>query len=265
MELPDFSSPEWIIINTIIFFVVITGRYFLLSGLFYGIFYVWYPKKFASRKINNRDFKKGQLRNEIKWSMFSAAIFAMAATATVILWQKGYTKVYTELSMSDWWYFPLSLLIYMLLQETYYYWIHRWMHIPRIFRVVHKVHHDSKISSPFTAFSFHPIEALLQAIYIPILLMIIPIHLYVIIVLLTIMSISSVINHLDIEIYPEGSQKNFSKWVIGATHHAQHHQRYKYNFGLYFTIWDRLKKTESPEFNSVFAEKTKRRTDSLEV
>lgn len=138
------------------------------------------------------------------------------------------------------------------------------MHIPRIFRVVHKVHHDSKISSPFTAFSFHPIEALLQAIFIPILLMIIPIHLYVIIVLLTIMSISSVINHLDIEIYPEGSQHNFSKWVIGATHHAQHHQRYKYNFGLYFTIWDRLKKTESPEFNTIFAEKTKRHRDSPE-
>lgn len=262
MELPDFSSPEWITINMVIFFIVITGRYFLLSGLFYAIFYIWYPKKWQSRKINTRELKKGQLKTEIKWSVLSAAIFAITAAVTVIFWQKGYTKVYTELSISDWWYFPLSLIIYMLLQETYYYWIHRWMHIPGIFRIVHKVHHDSKISSPFTAFSFHPLEALLQAILIPILLMIIPIHLYVIIVLLTIMSISSVVNHLDIEIYPEGSQNNFSKWVIGATHHAQHHQRYKYNFGLYFTIWDRFKKTESPDFNIVFIQKTKHQAKS---
>ncbi|MEO7316926.1 MAG: sterol desaturase family protein [Ginsengibacter sp.] len=262
MELPDFSSPEWIVINTVIFFIVITGRYFLLSGLFYAIFYIWYPEKWKSRKINNREFKKGQLKTEIKWSMLSAAIFAVTAAATVIIWQKGYTKVYTTIALSDWWYFPLSLIIYMLLQETYYYWIHRWMHIPRIFLIVHKVHHDSKISSPFTAFSFHPIEALLQAVFIPVLLMIIPIHLYVIIALLTIMSLSSVVNHLDIEIYPEGSQNNFSKWVIGATHHAQHHQRYKYNFGLYFTIWDRLKKTESPDFNNVFVQKTKQQVKS---
>lgn len=256
MYLPDFSSPEWILINTIIFFLVITGRYFLVSGLFYGVFYIWYPEKWTSRKINQRTLKKGQLKKEIKWSMLSAAIFAVIATITVILWQKGFTKIYTNFSISDWWYIPFSLVIYMLLQETYYYWIHRWMHLPRIFRIVHKVHHDSKISSPFTAFSFHPLEAFLQAIFIPLLLVLIPVHLYVIIVLLTIMSISSVVNHLDIEIYPKGSQKNFSKWVIGATHHAQHHQRYKYNFGLYFTIWDRLKKTESPEFNALFIEKT---------
>lgn len=256
MELPDFSTPEWIALNTTIFFIVIIGRYFLLSGLFYGIFYIWYPEKWKSRKINDRDFKKGQFKSEIFWSMISAAIFAITAAITVILWQKGYTKIYTSLNLADWWYFPLSLLLYMLLQETYYYWIHRWMHHPAIFRMVHKVHHDSKISSPFTAFSFHPIEALLQAILIPILLLFIPIHLYVIIALLTIMSISSVVNHLDIEIYPKGSQNHFSKWVIGATHHSQHHQRYKYNFGLYFTFWDRIKKTESPEFNDLFIKKT---------
>lgn len=259
MELPDFSSPEWIVLNTILFFLVISGRYFFLSGLFYIIFYIWFPERWKSRKINDRKFQKGQIKTEIKWSIISAVIFAVTATITVILWQKGFTKIYTSLSISDWFYFPLSLIIYMLLQETYYYWIHRWMHIPRIFRVVHKIHHDSKISSPFTAFSFHPLEAILQAIFIPLLLLIVPIHLYVIIALLTIMSISSVVNHLDIEIYPAGSQTNFSKWVIGATHHAQHHQRYKYNFGLYFTIWDKLRKTESPDFNNLFFQKTKHR------
>lgn len=261
MELPDFSSPLWIVLNTLIFFVVITGRYFLLAGLFYAIFYIWFPEKFKARKINQRGYKEGQLKSEMKWSVLSAAIFAVTATITVILWQKGYTKVYSEAAEYGWWYLPLSLVIYMVLQETYYYWTHRWMHLPSIYKVVHKVHHDSKISSPFTAFSFHPIEALLQAIFIPILLLLIPIHLYMIIVLLTIMSFSSVINHLDIEIYPSGSVNHFSKWVIGATHHSQHHKRFKYNFGLYFTFWDRLKKTESPDFNSLFLEKTQHKKE----
>jgi sterol desaturase/sphingolipid hydroxylase (fatty acid hydroxylase superfamily) len=66
------------------------------------------------------------------------------------------------------------------------------------------------------------------------------------------MTFSSVINHLDIEIYPRNSYNTWSKWVIGATHHSLHHTYYKYNFGLYFTFWDRIKKTESPSFKKLF-------------
>jgi sterol desaturase/sphingolipid hydroxylase (fatty acid hydroxylase superfamily) len=69
------------------------------------------------------------------------------------------------------------------------------------------------------------------------------------------MSITSVINHLNIEIYPEGFRKNFFlKWWIGATHHSMHHKQFKYNFGLYFTFWDKWKKTESP----LYTESTKK-------
>ncbi|MEO8820340.1 MAG: sterol desaturase family protein, partial [Ginsengibacter sp.] len=223
---------------------VISGRYFLVAGIFYLVFYNWFREKYEARKINKKKYKAGQLKKEIKYSLISSLIFAVAGAITVILWQKGYTKVYTNIDLYGWWYLPVSLLIYMLLQETYYYWTHRWMHIPSVFRIVHKVHHDSHISSPFTAFSFHPMEGLLQAIFLPILLMIIPIHYYVIIFLLVIMSFSSVINHLDIEIYPKKSFNSWAKWVIGATHHSMHHKYYKYNFGLYFTFWDRIKKTE---------------------
>jgi sterol desaturase/sphingolipid hydroxylase (fatty acid hydroxylase superfamily) len=61
------------------------------------------------------------------------------------------------------------------------------------------------------------------------------------------MSFSSVINHLNIEIYPRDAHRHFAgKWIIGATHHSMHHKQYRYNFGLYFTIWDRLVKTEGP-------------------
>jgi len=244
MNLPDFTSGYWPLLLTALFFLVITARYFLVAGIFYFIFYIWFRNKYAARKINKKEYKSGQFKKEIKYSLISSLIFAVAGAITVILWQKGYTKVYTKIDLFGWWYLPVSLLIYMLLQETYYYWIHRWMHIPAVFKIVHKIHHDSHIASPFTAFSFHPIEGLLQAIFLPLVLMFVPIHYFVIIFLLVIMSISSVINHLDIEIYPKNSFHTWGKWVIGATHHSMHHKYYKYNFGLYFTFWDRIKKTE---------------------
>ena len=254
MEIPDLFTLTAFSLLTLVFFIVITGRYLLVAGIFYFVFYKWFPQKWKERKINQRSYPHGQFRMEIKWSLISSFIFAVTGSITVLCWQKGFTKIYIEVSAADIWYMPLSLAMYMLLQETYYYWIHRWMHRPRIFKLVHKVHHDSRIASPFTAFSFHPLEAILQAIFIPALLCIIPIHLYVIVVLLVIMSISSVINHLDIEIYPTQKAKLFTRWVIGASHHAQHHKQYKYNYGLYFTFWDRWKNTESP-FSAIFGKK----------
>ncbi|MDP4284697.1 MAG: sterol desaturase family protein [Bacteroidota bacterium] len=256
MDLPDFTLNYWPFFLTGIFFIIITGRYFLVGGLFYLIFYVWFPLKWAERKINKKKYKQGQLKKEIKWSLITSILFSVAGAITVILWQKGYTKVYTRPNLYGWWYLPVSLIIFMLLHETYYYWLHRLLHHPPVFRIVHKVHHDSNIASPFTAFSFHPLEGLLQAVFLPVMLLILPMYYYVIIIQLTIMTFSSVINHLDIEIYPGGSNNIWGKWIIGATHHSLHHKQFKYNYGLYFTFWDKIQKTESPVFKKLFEKMT---------
>ena len=258
-EIPNLYQPVWFLIVTLAIFCVVIGRYLLIAGLFYGIFYIWFPAKWKNRKLSSKNYKPGQFKRELSWSSLTAVIFSVTGTFTILLWQNGYTSVYNDLMAFGWWYLPISLLIVMLIHETYYYWIHRLMHHPKIFRIVHKVHHDSNTTSPFTAFSFHPLEGCLQAIILPVLLILIPMHPLVVILQLTIMTFSSVINHLDIEIYPDNFHKHFiGKWLIGATHHSLHHKQFRYNYGLYFTIWDKWKKTESPAYKELFEEKTKR-------
>jgi sterol desaturase/sphingolipid hydroxylase (fatty acid hydroxylase superfamily) len=266
MELPDFTHPLWFLVAIAVVFAVVMGRYLLIAGLFYGTFYLWFPHKWQQRKINEKAYKQGQLKKEIKWSFFTAFLFAVAGSILLVLWQKGFTKVYLDIKEYPLWWLPASLAIALLLHETYYYWLHRWMHQPQIFRHVHKVHHDSNITSPWTAFSFHPLEGLLQAIFLPALLMLLPMHLYIIIIQLTIMTFSSVINHLDIEIYPRNFYKHFlGKWLIGASHHSLHHKQFKYNYGLYFTFWDKWKKTESPLYEKLFADKTTKKQFKIDI
>lgn len=133
------------------------------------------------------------------------------------------------------------------------------MHQPRIFSILHRVHHDSNITSPWTAFSFHPLEALLQAVFLPALLVIMPMHISVRLIHLSLMTITSVVNHLDIEIYSKKFHRNVvGRWLIGATHHALHHKHFRYNFGFYFTFWDKWKKTESPEYEEWFEQHSNR-------
>jgi lathosterol oxidase len=260
MSIPDLSSPAWFLITIALFFVIVVGRYVLVSGLFYGIFYIWFPKRWEQRKLGNKQYTTAQLKREIAWSTVTAVIFSLTGTMILFLWQKGYTKIYTDIGQYAWWWLPVSLGISMLIDESYYYWVHRLLHNPKVFKKIHRIHHQSNITSPWTAFAFHPAEGLMLAVVLPVTLMIVPMHPFVILTQLAIMTFTSVINHLDIEIYPQKFNRHaIGRWLIGATHHSLHHRQFKYNYGLYFTFWDKWQKTESPLFDATFESATKKK------
>lgn len=241
----------------LLMFFIIVIRYFILAGIFHFYFYHWKRKEWAHRKLSKKSYPPQQFRKEIYWSMLSAVIFAVIGALSAILWQKGYTAIYLDIHQYSLLWFPLSIVISMIIHETYYYWVHRWMHQPKIYKIIHYIHHESKITSAWTAFSFHPIESILEALIMPAIIMLLPMHLYAILTHLTIMTLTAAINHLDIEIYPNNLfGKAIGKYIIGATHHNHHHKYYRYNFGLYFTFWDKWKKTESPNFEKEFHERT---------
>ena len=247
MIIPDLTHPLSFLITMFFLYVIITGRYFLAAGVFYLVFHKWFREQWMHRKLGKKEYNNQQFKREITWSVISAICFSFTGTILLLLWQNGYTKIYTDLNDYPLWWLPVSLVISLLVDETYYYWVHRWMHKPAIFKRIHKIHHQSTISSPWTSFAFHPVEGMLLSLPLVFTLLFIPIHAGVILFQLTIMTISSVINHLDIEIYSEKIRNNsLGKLLIGASHHALHHKQYKYNFGLYFTFWDKWKKTESP-------------------
>lgn len=243
LSLPAFT------VAVLAMFAIVAFRYFLVAGFFYLYFYVWRRQDWLAYQVNAKAYQKGQFRQEVAWSLLTSFIFAVAGSGMVVLWQAGYTRIYASLSWNDLWYMPLSLAVAMLLHETYYYWLHRLMHHPRLYRYLHKVHHNSLVSSPWTSFSFHPSEAILEAIALPLIVCFLPMHYGMIVTHLTLMTLSSVINHLNIEIYPQGFKQHwFGRWWIGATHHALHHQEFRYNYGLYFTFWDKYMHTESPNY-----------------
>jgi Delta7-sterol 5-desaturase len=250
----DFTKPAIFALLCVIMFVIIVSRYFVLSGIFHLYFYVWKHEEWERRKINKKAYPPKQFQKEVYWSMITALIFAVFGAVLGVLWQKGFTAIYLNISDYPLWWFPISICVSMFIHETYYYWLHRLMHHPKIYKQVHQIHHDSRITSAWTAFSFHPIEGFLEALIMPLIVIFIPMHLYAIIIHLTIMTVSAAVNHLDIEIYPRNRFGNIlGKHVIGATHHSHHHKFYRFNFGLYFTFWDKWGKTESPSFEKDFS------------
>ncbi len=235
-------------------FFSVMVRYLILSGICHLYFYGWKKEAWLNRKINLKPYPPQQFRKEAFWSTLTSLIFAIVGASAAVLWQKGYTKIYLDIHEYPLVWLPVSIMLAMLVHETYYYWLHRWMHQPRIYKIVHHVHHESRITSAWTAFSFHPLEGLLEALIMPVIIIVIPMHIYAIVAHLSIMTITAAINHLDIEIYPKNTVGDWTgKYMVGATHHSHHHKYYRYNYGLYFTFWDKIAKTESPTFEKEFA------------
>jgi sterol desaturase/sphingolipid hydroxylase (fatty acid hydroxylase superfamily) len=248
----DYTDPANFLMITGILLLGIFLRYLALAWIYHELVYKKLGDHQPYRRLHQQ-VKLGQVRREIWYSFLGAIIFSIAGTVMLICWQRGYTQLYTTLSVWDLVWIPLSFFAALFIHETYYYWLHRWMHQPKVLHRFHHTHHNSLYTSSFTSFSFHPIEAGLQAIFLPILVLVLPMHFFVLIAQLITMSVTAVINHSGVEVYPSSAVRSSpAKWIIGATHHDMHHLKYRCNYGLYFTFWDVWMGTEEAGFEERF-------------
>lgn len=231
------GTPVWLalLIAGLATSVIVALRYFASSGLFAWLTSKVRPGQYAGLGR--------QIHTEIRWSLVATLIYGLPAGAVLWLWtNRGMTRIYLDWSAFPLWYMPLSVFIYLFVQDSWFYWTHRAMHAsPRLFRLAHKVHHDSRPPTAWTAMSFHPWESLLGAIVVPLLVFVVPIHVAMLGLVLTIATVMGVTNHMGWEMFPRSLvHSRLGRQLITASHHEKHHEDYKCNYGLYFRFWDRV-------------------------
>ncbi len=223
-----------ILLSAIAMTAIVGGRYLVSSG-----FFAWLTERI---RPGHYEKLKPQMSREIRWSLLSAAIYGFPAGIVAWGWQnRGWSQIYEDPNMYPLWYLPVSLFLYLIIHDTWFYWTHRLFHEPSWFKLAHAVHHDSRPPTAWAAMSFHPIEAISGAIVIPALVIAVPIHVGVLGFVLLIMTIMGVTNHMGWEMFPRWLvQGRLGKWLITATHHEKHHELYRGNYGLYFRFWDKV-------------------------
>jgi lathosterol oxidase len=231
-------DPTLLAIGTAQTTLIVIVRYFASSGGFAW----WTARRGITAGPRDPARRRQQIRAEIRWSLLSAIIYGIPAGLMLAGWRYfGLTQIQSEFSPAAalWW--PVSILLYLVLHDTWFYWTHRWMHAPALFARVHAVHHASKPPTAWAAMSFHPWEALSGALLIPALAFVIPIHITALAVVLTIATVMGVTNHMGWEMFPQRwVQGRFGRHIITASHHEGHHKHYTCNYGLYFRFWDKL-------------------------
>ncbi len=237
------ESPFWF---GMISSLAIMIRYFLVAGAAYWVFWVHGKEKFKKRRIQPSKMPRpGVMKREILWSVLSSFVFGFSGIWAFRNWMGLNPGFGFDVSVADVPRGVLTFFVLAFLHDTYFYWMHRLVHHPRIFKLVHRVHHDSITPSPWAAFSFHPLEAMLEALILPVLLWLIPVSPVVLMAFLVWMTVLGVINHLGYDPYFKGFDHHpVFKWMISARHHDYHHTHPDRNFGLYFTFWDRWMGTQ---------------------
>jgi Delta7-sterol 5-desaturase len=225
------------------------GRYLLVAVPAFVIVWVWGRERFRDRLIGRDWAGPAHARRELAYSAVTAIVFSLVGVGVWFGKQAGVLRLYAEVGDYGWPYFAFTFVALVVLHDAYFYWTHRAMHHRRLFRVVHRVHHLSTNPSPLAAYAFAPAEALIHALFVPLVALVVPLHEVAVFAFLAFMIVRNVVAHLGVELHPRWFARTR---LTTTTHHAMHHKKPAGNYGLYFTWWDRLMGTEHDDYAATF-------------
>lgn len=219
----------------------ISFRYFLVAGLAFLVFYILLYKRIAAFKLQPSLPKYSDYFREVGYSILTMGLFALIPLLLIYNQDiRPYTSLYKEISDYGWAYYFLVFPVMTLMHDTYFYWTHRLMHHPKLYRIMHSVHHASTNPSPWAAYAFHPTEAIIEIGIFVIFIFTLPVHRSHIFLFFFFSIIYNVYGHLGWELYSDAFQKShLGRWINTSRRHNLHHRYFKGNYGLYFLFWDR--------------------------
>lgn len=211
---------------------------------------------FDKRYKLHPNFLPNQERLEIVYASWSIPYIAVFTVPLFLLEVNGYSKLYLDTTtkfildanatqqgqsmlrfvLDDWPFVIFSIFAFLMFTDCFIYWIHRGLHHRLIYKFVHKPHHKWKVPTPFASHAFHPIDGFLQSVPYHVYPFLFPLHKITYLVLFVLVNIWTVSIH-------DGDYKVpflLEPFINGSAHHTDHHVLYKYNYGQFFTLWDRI-------------------------
>jgi len=169
---------------------------------------------------------------EIKHSVKSIFVFGFSGIVIVYLVRIGVIELLSDTVFNV----LMGVFFLTLWNEVYFFTIHRIMHFPFFYRRVHKIHHQSKIPTVYSVYSFHWLEALLLS-GVPITIC--PIFDFSPVAIFLYPLASILLNFAGHCNYRFGNGIG-SSWQLFGTRHSQHHLRNTQNYGFATHFFDWL-------------------------
>ncbi len=238
------------------------SRYALFAIAVWLVIWVLLRHPLRHRKLRETTPAARQLVTEFFVSLRTVAIFSTVGLLMFGLERAALAPGPALALRLGWGWGGASLVLMVLAHDAYFYWSHRAMHDPRLFRAVHRRHHRSHNPSPFSAYSFDLAEAAVMAAFVPIWMLLVPTSWPVVGLFMLHQVVRNTIGHCGYELFPANAEGlPLLGFMTTVTHHDLHHAHAGCNYGLYFAWWDRWMGTEHPEYLARFAAASGRRLE----
>lgn len=213
----------------------------LVAGGLHLYFYTFTKQgqalKYDARPLmkNGRQFTLGgQIRDNMFWTIASG-VTIWTAYEVLMFWvlANGVAPMLTW-AASPVWFIALFLLI-PVWESFYFYWIHRFLHIPFLYRHVHALHHRNINVGPWSGMAMHPVEHLifLGSVLIHFVVAAHPVH---ILFHLQYYALTAATTHTGFE---GMVVKDKNRLKLGTFHHQMHHRYFECNYGSLELPWDK--------------------------
>ena len=214
---------------------------FSVAGLLHLYFYI-FKAQGNSLKFEERDQDRSskvhsfgnQVFDNMLWTLGSG-VFVWSAYEVLYFWMyaNGFVPA-LAFAENPIWFIALFPII-TIWSSMHFYWVHRMLHWPPLYRIAHALHHRNVNIGPWSGISMHPIE---HVIYFSAFL----IHFVV----------ASHPLHFLFHAYFQGAGPAFShsgyegleingkkRAEVGVFFHQLHHKHFKCNYGTVEMPWDR--------------------------
>ena len=177
---------------------------------------------------------RSQVLDNVFWSLASGISFV---TLYTVLWflaaANGWSATTTFFAQPMW--FVAFFVLLPLWGSFHFYWVHRALHWPRLYKLAHALHHRNVNVGPWSGISMHPIE---HAVYFSSLLIhfVLPTHPLHILFHVYTFTLHPICSHSGFDgLIAKGDKR----MQLGDFFHQLHHRYFECNYGTVEMPWDR--------------------------
>ncbi|GAA5908089.1 hypothetical protein JCM8208_003683 [Rhodotorula glutinis] len=213
----------------VLYFSVATASYYLI---------------FDKRMEKHPRFLKNQVAKEIAFSLEAFPMLDLLTLPWFVGDVRGHSQLYDSIAegpfgdkggVLPWLYMAFSAALFLWFTDFAIYWVHRWLHLPFLYKRLHKPHHKWIIPTPFASHAFHPVDGYFQSVPYHMACYMFPIHKYMFIGLFSFVNLWSIFIH-DSDMLCGHPLEHY---INGPAHHTLHHLYFTCNYGQYFTWADK--------------------------
>ena len=186
--------------------------------------------------VGKRAFLFGdQVKDNMFWSLASGSlIWSLYEVFTLWLYASGRVEPVAWIAAP--WYVAATAVLVIFWGTFHFYWVHRLLHVPPLYRIAHELHHRNVNVGPWSGISMHPIEHLLYFSVFA-LWWVLPVHPLVVIMNGLYFGLSPAFSHSGFERIRLGGKISLP---TGDYFHQLHHRYFEVNYGNTPTPLDKL-------------------------